>query len=92
MIREIHLPLLAASSMGFMNAFGALFGGISDPLTGKFLDYVWDGTIVEGARIFSVTAYKLAFLTLPIYLVISILLLFLIKETHGKPSYPTSLP
>jgi MFS family permease len=92
MIREIHLPLLAATSMGFVNAFGALFGGISDPLTGRFLDFVWDGTIVDGARIFSVADYKLAFLILPIYLVISIFLLLLIKETHCKPTYPAPLP
>jgi MFS family permease len=92
MIREINLPILAATAIGFMNAFDALFGAFSDPLTGKFLDLCWDGTLVEGARVFSVTAYKAAFLTLPIYLLISLFTLTRIKENYCKAIDPTPLP
>ena len=92
MIREINLPILAATAIGFMNAFDALFGAFSDPLTGKFLDMGWDGRLVDGARAFSVTAYKIAFLTLPAYLIISLLSILKIKETYCKPSTPSSLP
>ncbi len=92
MIREISLPILAATAIGFMNAFDALFGAVSDPLTGKFLDLGWDGKLVDGARVFSVGAYKAAFLTIPVYLLISLLTLWPIKETYCKPSFPTSLP
>jgi MFS family permease len=92
MMREINIPILAATAIGFMNAFDALFGAFSDPLTGKILDMRWDGKLVDGARIFSVEAYEVAFLTLPIYLIISLLLLTRIKETHCKPSAPASLP
>ncbi len=92
MIREISLPILAATAIGFMNAFDALFGAFSDPMTGKFLDMGWNGTMVDGARVFSVSAYKAAFLTLPAYLIISLLTLSRIKETHCKPSIPSSLP
>jgi MFS family permease len=92
MIREISLPILAATAIGFMNAFDALFGAFSDPLTGKFLDIGWDGRLVEGARVFSVSAYKAAFLTLPAYLIISLLTLLRIKETYCKPTIPSSLP
>jgi MFS family permease len=92
MIREISLPLLAATAIGFMNAFDALLGAFSDPLTGKFLDLQWNGALVEGVRVFSATAYRIAFLTLPIYLAISLITLMKIKETYCKPSYPASLP
>ncbi len=92
MIREISLPILAATAIGFMNAFDALFGAFSDPLTGWFLDLGWDGKLSNGARIFSVSAYKAAFLTLPIYLCISLALLWKVKETHCKPSLPSPLP
>lgn len=92
MIREIHLPIFAATAIGFMNAFDAFFGAFSDPLTGKFLDLGWDGRIVEGARVFSVANYKLAFITLPVYLIISLLTLARIKETHCKTSAPSALP
>lgn len=92
MIREISPSLLAATAIGFMNAFDALIGAFSDPLTGLFLDLGWNGQLVEGARIFSVTAYKAAFLTLPAYLVIALVMLLKIKETHCKSLYPTPLP
>jgi len=92
MIREISLPILAATAIGFMNAFDALFGAFSDPLTGKFLDLGWDGKLVDGARVFSIDAYKAAFITLPVYLIISLLTLWRIKETHCKPTFPSPLP
>jgi len=92
MIREISLPILAATAIGFMNAFDALFGAFSDPLTGKFLDMGWDGKVLNGARVFSVSTYKIAFITLPAYLILSLLMLLRIKETYCKPSSPASLP
>lgn len=92
MVREINLPILAATAIGFMNAFDALLGAFSDPLTGWFLDSAWDGKLIEGVRIFSVSAYKIAFLTLPVYLIISLFILLRIKETHCKPSYSASVP
>jgi MFS family permease len=87
MIREINLPMLAATAIGFMNAFDAVLGAFSDPLTGMILDLGWDGKIVEGARVFSVTSYKVAFLTLPAYLILSLLTLLKIKETYCKAAY-----
>lgn len=92
MITEINLPIFAATAIGFMNAFDALIGAFSDPFTGKLLDMWWDGKLVEGARAFSLSAYQTAFVTLPIFLILSILVLFKIKETYCKPTYPTSLP
>lgn len=92
MIREISAPLLAATAIGFMNAFDALFGAFSDPLAGKILDSQWTGATLGGARMFSVEAYQTAFLTLPIYLVIALITLWKIKETYCKPSYPMPLP
>jgi sugar phosphate permease len=52
MIREISLSMLTATAIGFMNSFDALLGALSDPLTGKFLDWGWDGLLVDGARVF----------------------------------------
>ncbi len=92
MICEISRPIMAATAIGFMNSFDAIIGAFSDPLTGKFLDLKWEGKIVDGVRIFTVDAYKIALTTLPIYLFISLTLLWLIKETFCKPSYPSTLP
>ncbi|QZA58139.1 MFS transporter [Candidatus Rhabdochlamydia porcellionis] len=92
MIREVNLPIFSATAIGFMNAFDALLGALSDPLTGKFLDLQWDGKLVEGARVFSVNSYQIVFITLPIYLLISLFTLLKVKETHCKPSYTIPLP
>lgn len=92
MIREITLPTIAATAIGFMNSFDALFGAFSDPLAGKLLDLGWDGQLLNGARDFSIQAYQNAFLILPIYLLISVGLIFFIKETYLKYSSPSSLP
>lgn len=92
MIREITAPILAATAIGFMNTFDALIGAISDPLTGKVLDLFWDGKAVNGARLFSVKAFQISLSTLPIYLFVSCLLLFWIKETFTDETYPSCLP
>jgi len=92
MIREINAPTVAATAIGFMNSFDAFLGAISDPLTGKFLDLGWKGKIVDGARMFSVETYRWSLTTVPIYLIIALVLLFFIKETHCKSSYPSTLP
>lgn len=92
MIREINAPAVGATAIGFMNSFDALLGALSDPLTGKFLDLGWQGKMVDGIRIFSVTTYKWALTTVPVYLVIAFALLFFIKETHCKSSYPNTMP
>ncbi len=92
MIREINIPILAATAVAFMNAFNAFFGGLSDPLAGKILDLSWNGLMQDGARVFSVGSYKIAFLIIPIYLTLAIISLYWIKETKPTSCDPTTLP
>lgn len=92
MIKEMHYAGLAATSIGFMNAFDALFGAFSDPLTGKLLDNGWTGAMSHGARIFPLSAYHMAFSILVGYLVLSLLFLKPVRETHCKQAYPSGMP
>ena len=92
MMKEIHFAAIAGTSFGFMNAFDALFGAFSDPLTGKILDLWWTGTEVAGARVFSLTAYHYALGILMVYLLLSLLILKPIRETYCKQSVPAALP
>ncbi len=92
MIKEMHYASLAATSIGFMNAFDALFGAFSDPLTGKLLDKGWTGALSDGARIFPLSAYHWAFSLLVVYLVLSFLFIKPIRETHCKQTYPSGMP
>jgi len=92
MIKEINPVMLAATSTGFMNAFDALFGAFSDPLTGKVLDFFWTGKMADGARVFTLTGYQYALLILVVYFLLAFVFLKPVKETHCKETYPSSLP
>jgi sugar phosphate permease len=92
MIQELHTPVIAATAIGFMNGFDALFGALADPLSGRILDAYWTGQLVNGGRVFSVYAYKMAFLTIPIFLMAALFCLSFIQETTLKSHDPTPLP
>lgn len=84
MIREINRLAVAATAMGFMNAFDAALGGISDPFIGKLLDMGWQGEMVNGARVFSLSDYYISMSIIPIYLGLALILVFTLKETYCK--------
>lgn len=92
MIRELHRPIMAATAVGFMNSFDAFFGAFSDPMIGFFLDLGWVGTLVNGARIFTDVGYRQSLIALPVYLIISIGLIFFIKETYRKGGHSSPDP
>lgn len=84
MIRESNLLIYVATAIGFMNTFNAIMGAISDPLIGALLDVRWQGAMIDGARVFPLSAYRFALSALPIYLIVGLTLLFFIKETDCK--------
>lgn len=82
--KEINALTLAATVIAVINASDALWGAISEPLIGKFLDLGWDGTLVNGAREFSINNFKHALVLLPLYLAAALVLLVFIRETGTK--------
>ncbi len=92
MIKESNSIYLAATSVGFMNAFDALCGAVSDPLTGKILDLWWLGRTIEGVRTFPLFAYHYAFLILIGFFALALILLRPIRETFCKQVYPVGMP
>jgi MFS family permease len=56
--------------------------GLSIPFVGFLLNYMWEGKIIEGIQTYSIEAYRHAFLTIPIGILIAIFLLFFMKETR----------
>jgi hypothetical protein len=81
MVREIHFLGLAATVLGFMNTFDSVCEALSEPFIGKALDLGWEGTLSNGARIFSLKDYHWSLSILVLYLCIALVLLFFIKET-----------
>lgn len=82
--RESCAPEIAGSAVAINNTL-VMFGGmVLQPVVGKFLDHSWSGTMVNGARVFSTTAYQHALVILPIGLALGAILSFFIRETHAN--------
>jgi len=84
MIRETHSVLFAATVLGFMNTFDSICEALTEPLIGKVLDLGWDGTLVDGARIFSIHNYHIGLSILSVYLILSLGILVFIRETDCR--------
>jgi len=78
-------PLWAAgATIGIINGFVVGSGAVLQPLLGWLLDRAWDGTLVEGARLYTRGAYESAFLILPVIGVFGIIVALIVRETHGQ--------
>ncbi len=78
--KEINKVALAATVVALINTGDAIFGAYTEPLIGKLLDLEWSGRILNNIHYFSAQDYRQAFLLLPAYLLLAILLIFFIKE------------
>jgi len=78
MMREINLPLLAGTAIGFINSFNAIFGALSEPAVGALLDRVAS----LGAQSFSLEQYQYALTLLPLAMLVALGIACCIRETH----------
>lgn len=86
MIRELFPLPLAATVLGFMNTFDSICEAVYEPMVGAFLDFNWSGQILNGIHEFNLKAYHISLILLPASLLLSLITLFFIKETHCKPN------
>ena len=77
----------AGAALGFINMMLVTVGAVFQPLIGWLLDLNWDGHVEAGARLYSVEAYQMAFLTLIASGSAAVLALTVIRETHCKPAH-----
>jgi len=82
--RESSPIRVAGTAIALTNMVVMLGGNVFQPVIGKLLDMTWSGTIVNGARVYSNTAYELALTVLPISILLAIVIMFFIRETHGQ--------
>jgi len=83
--RENNAAHTAGGAVAFVNMWVILSGALLQPLVGWILDREWDGTIFEGARIYSSAAYETAFLCLIGAAVSSLVISLFIRETYCRP-------
>lgn len=86
-VRDSNPPENSGTAIGFTNALNTFWGAIAQPIIGIILDMsTWSSVGVHGERVFTLAQYQHAFLALPICLVISLCLLFFLKENFPRPT------
>jgi len=83
--REINPTEYSGTTLGFTNMLNMVSGAIAQPLIGIILDYLWQGGMSNGIRIYSLHNYQISLAALPIFLFIAFLLVFPIQETFCLP-------
>ncbi|OGV49030.1 MAG: MFS transporter [Legionellales bacterium RIFCSPHIGHO2_12_FULL_42_9] len=80
--KELCNKRYVATSLSFMNMMNMLGIALAQPLIGYILDRCWQGEIVDKVRVYPMEAYHIALIILPAGILIALLLLPFIKETH----------
>lgn len=88
--RAINPPHLTATVIAMIN-MGDILTGLAEPAIGKLLDLTWDGRIVNGVHYFSVNNYHLALAVLPVFLILSAIVLLTIKDSMREESRVVSM-
>ena len=83
--REVSARRLHGSVSGLVNAATVAAGAVLQPIIGWMLDLRWDGTMLDGARIYDTADYRFAFISLVAWSATGFLLSFTLRETNCKP-------
>jgi MFS family permease len=81
LVREHNPPQLSGTAIGMVNALVTGAGALFQPLVGWLLDVGWDGALVDGARVYSIDAYHVAFSVLVAGCIIGILCAMAVRES-----------
>lgn len=81
--REINPPEVTAVALAMVNMAVTGTGALFQPLIGLLLDLNWDGVLLEGARVYSPAAYRLALSVLVAFLGAGLAAAFLTRETRA---------
>jgi MFS family permease len=79
-LRRVNAPEVTGAAYGLLNGACVGSGAVFQPLIGYLLDRAWDGTLVEGARVYTPEAYVDALSVMIGFLALGFLTTFLIRE------------
>lgn len=82
--RELNKITVAATIIALINTGDIIFSALTQPLIGKLLDAHWHGKLIAGVHNFSALEYRHALSILPVYILLSLILLFFIRESHSQ--------
>lgn len=79
------VPARLAGTVSGMANMGVMLGGmLMQPLVGFVLDARWDGTLVDGARVYSFAAYQWGFALMLVWAAAALALLYFTRETYCR--------
>jgi MFS family permease len=81
LVREHNPPQLSGTAIGMVNAFVTGAGALFQPTIGWLLDLSWDGVLIDGARVYAIGAYNLAFSVLVAGCIVGILCAVAMRES-----------
>jgi MFS family permease len=83
-VKELNSLEYRSTGLGLMNMCVVGAGAVMQPMIGWLLDMNWAGTIVDGARVYTESAYTLAFVSLLVVNIVALIGSLLLRETRCK--------
>ncbi|MBI4184966.1 MAG: MFS transporter [Proteobacteria bacterium] len=83
--RELGPLRVSGAATAFVNMAVVGAGSLLQPLVGLVLDAVWDGTLVEGGRSYSIAAYHAAFHALALSALAALASALLLRDSYCRP-------
>ncbi len=90
--REVNPPHLAGTAVAVANMGGFVGAAVTQGPVGALLDHRWAGTMLEGARVYPLEAYRAAFLVCTLFVLAAAALSLLFRETRGRNIYHELYP
>jgi len=81
LVCEHNPPQFSGTAIGMVNALVTGAGALFQPMIGWLLDLSWDGLLVDGARVYAIGAYNLAFGVLVAGCIVGILCAIVMRES-----------
>jgi MFS family permease len=85
--REVNPPHLAGTAVAVTNMAGFVGAALTQKYVGGVLDAGWTGAMVEGARVYPVSAYAGAFKVCAAFALVAAGTSLLLRETRGQNIY-----
>ncbi|WP_423064132.1 MFS transporter [Candidiatus Paracoxiella cheracis] len=82
--KENNAHKISGTAVAFANFVIMMGGFIFQPVVGDILDWLWDGRMEHGIRVYSSTHYTMALSILPVGLFLAAILTLFIKETYQR--------
>jgi MFS family permease len=83
LVAENNMKSLTATAVSVVSFFAIGGYAVFQPLFGWFMDYAWQGTVVNQVRIYSLSDYRRALCILPIGFFVALLAALLMKESNA---------